>query len=134
MDPRRHRLTLAVLAMTATAVIVAAWALAPPGDPEGLPQPLVSVQPAPGAVAVSPAEVVVVLPVGYRLDLVVDGTPIPESEVGWVEATGTFRWQPAVGGTVEAWGPGDHVVEVAWERVSGGRPDPGSFTWSFRVT
>lgn len=133
MSARRHRLTLALLATAATAVIAAAWAFAPQGDPEGVPPPLVSVQPVPGAVVVSPAEVVVVLPVGYRLDLVVDGTPIPESEVEWVEATGTFRWQPAVGGIVEAWGPGDHVVEVAWERVAGGRPDPGSFTWSFRV-
>lgn len=112
---------------------MAVVALYPSGDPAGLPAPLESVYPKPGDVLTSPAEVVIELPPGYVAAIVVDGRPVPPSEVVAVAATGTFRWRPGPGGSIERWEPGEHTVEVSWDRLPGQVPDPGAFAWTFRV-
>jgi hypothetical protein len=108
-------------------------AVYPEGEDTGLPDPLEAVFPRPGDAVVRQTAVEVDLPVGYDLDLYVDGRRIPEVEVGLTESTGEWVWQPAPGRSVERWSGGEHTVLITWDRVEGGRPDPGEFEWSFRV-
>ena len=66
-----------------------------------------------------------------RVELRVDGTPIPPGELRF-SPPGRYSWEPAAGGTIEAWTSGLHRVEISWDRTVG-LPDVGGFTWSFRV-
>jgi hypothetical protein len=104
----RFRIMILVLTASLAAVVALAVALAPDGvDPE-LPGPLEGVFPLPG-------------------DAVVRQTAIQ------TDATGLYRWQPNAESVLPFWEPGDHTVTARWERISGGRPDVGEFTWTFRV-
>jgi hypothetical protein len=129
----RHRLVYAGLGLALAALIASVIALAPSGERTALPEPLEGVFPLPGDVVVRQTAIEVDLPVGYTLDLVVDGRLVPAVEVAVTPSTGVWRWQPAPGSTTEQWSPGEHTVSIRWERTSG-RPDPGEFTWVFRVT
>ncbi|HAX82509.1 MAG TPA: hypothetical protein DCY40_08090 [Actinobacteria bacterium] len=133
MDASRHRWLIIALATAFAALVVAVIVFYPSGDPAALPAPLESVYPKPGDVLASPAEVVIELPPGYVATIVVDGRPVPPSEVVAVTATGTFRWRPGPGGSIERWEPGEHTVEVSWDRLPSQVPDPGAFAWTFRV-
>ena len=73
------------------------------------------------------------LPVGYSIDLYVDGMWVPTDEIGFTPSTGVFLWQPSPGGSMEVWPGGEHTVRVVWDRTEGGRPDPGEYEWAFRV-
>ncbi len=106
----------------------------PSGEPAHLPDPIEAVFPLPGDTVVRQTAIEIDLPVGYALDLEVDGIEIPEAELGHTEATGVFLWQPGPTATIQTWGGGEHTVTIRWDRVAGGRPDPGEFTWRFRVT
>lgn len=132
MDPRKHRLTLLALAIAFVALLGAAVALYPKGDPHNLPEPVLAVYPAPGQLVLAQTYLEVEMPIGYTVSFVVDGIPIPASEVIAVTAIGTFRWQPGLLSVIPAWTTGEHTVEIAWDSPS--RPDPGSFTWIFNVT
>jgi len=105
----------------------------PSGADDGLPHPLESVFPLPGDAVVRQTVIEIDLPVGYVLDLEVDGTPIPTIEIGVTPATGVWVWQPAPGGIIEQWEPGDHRVIARWNRRGAAGPDPGEFGWTFRV-
>lgn len=133
MDAGRHRTTLLALAGALALLVVAVIVMYPSGDPTALPPPLESVYPLPGDVLAAQAEVVIELPAGYVATLVVDGRPVPPDEVVAVPATGTFRWRPGPGGALDHWDPGEHTVEVSWDRPLGQVPDPGAFAWTFRV-
>lgn len=133
MNASRHRLLLTSLTGAFLAIVVAAVVLYPSADPAGLPTPLESVYPAPGDAVLAQAEIVIELPGGYVAGLVVDGRPVPPDEIVTVPATGTFRWRPRPGGALERWDPGEHTVEVSWDRAPGQVPDPGAFAWTFRV-
>lgn len=126
-------MTLLALVGALVALVLAAIVFYPSGDPAVLPAPLESVSPTPGDVLASQTEIVIELPPGYTAAIVVDGRPVPPSEVVAVTATGTFRWRPGPGGAIERWEPGEHTVEVSWDRLPGQVPDPGAFAWTFRV-
>lgn len=116
------------------ALVVAVWVANPLGADAGLPAPLEGVFPLPGDTVVRQTVVEVDLPVGYVIELEIDGIKIPASELGFVEGTGQWSWGPGPTSLWEIWDGGEHTVTVRWDRVGGGRPDPGSFTWTFRVT
>ena len=124
---------MAALVAALIAVVGAVIVLLPEPDSSGLPDPLEDVFPLPEDAVVRQTVVQVDLPIGYEARLTVDGVLIPAFEVGWVEETGVFTWQPTPGGVIDMWVPGEHTVEVSWDTVEGNRPDPGSFSWSFRV-
>jgi hypothetical protein len=134
VNPRRHRILLFGLGAAFVALVVAVVIAYPSGDAASLPAPLEAVSPVPGDVVVAQVAIEIDLPIGYRIDLVVDGQPVPPDEIVAVDALGTFRWYPGAGGVIERWDPGEHTVEVSWDRVAGGGPDPGAFSWRFRVT
>ena len=134
MNPRPHRLLLISLGLAFAALVVAVVAFYPSGEPAGLPNPLEGVSPLPDEAVVGQVAIAVDLPAGYELALVVDGMPIPLSEVYSVPSLGTFRWQPGPASVVAAWEPGAHTVEISWNAIAGRRPDPGAFSWTFRVT
>ncbi len=129
----RHRLLYAGLGLALAALVALVIALGPEGERASFPDPLERVFPLPGDTVVRQTAIEVELPVGYTLDLVVDGRPIPAVEMSVTPSTGVWRWQPAPGASAEQWSPGDHTVTIRWDRATG-RPDPGEFTWEFRVT
>jgi hypothetical protein len=129
----RHRLVYAGLALALAALVAVVVALAPHGERPSLPEPLESVFPLPGDSVVRQTAIEVDLPVGYTLDLIVDGRAVPGIEIAVTPSTGVWRWQPAPGTSSEQWSPGEHTITIRWERTTG-RPDPGEFTWTFRVT
>lgn len=129
----RHRLAYVLLGTALAAVLAAAVLLAPSGEAPTLPEPLESVFPLPGDTVVRQTAVEVDLPVGYGLELYVDGKPVPQTEIGVTPSTGLWVWQPGPGRSIVTWEGGDHTVVAAWDRVAGGRPDPGEYEWTFRV-
>jgi hypothetical protein len=133
MDRKRYRGALLGLGAALAALVTVVWITNPSGHDTALPAPLESVYPLPGDAVLAQASIEVDLPTGYVVDLVVDGLPVSPAEIDSVYAVGTFRWEPGAGRVVETWRPGTHTVEVSWDRATG-RPDPGSFSWSFRVT
>ncbi|NIS30635.1 MAG: hypothetical protein GWN07_10125, partial [Actinobacteria bacterium] len=95
--------------------------------------PIQGLFPLPGDTVVRQTAIEIDLPVGYELDLFVDGIRIPAAEIGVTEATGVRIWQPGPFSLFAAWTPGDHSVEISWERIGGGAVDRGEFRWTFRV-
>ena len=133
VDHRRFRFVIILLTLALASVVGLAVLLTPGGAPQDLPAPLESVFPLPGDAVVRQTAVEVDLPIGYTLEIEVDGIWIPPHEIGLTEATGRWIWQPSPDSVVGFWEPGDHTVTVRWDRIAGGRPDPGEFTWTFRV-
>ena len=129
----RHRITYLLLAAALAAVVVVAVLFSPDGEESGLPDPLEAVFPLPGDAVVRQTVVEVELPVGYRIDLFVDDEQVPPDEIGFTPSTGRWTWQPGPDRWMERWTTGDHTVRVEWDRVEGGRPDPGEYEWTFRV-
>ncbi len=128
----RHRLVYTGLTLALAALVAAVVWLMPAGEESGLPEPLESVFPEPGDAVVRQTVVEVDLPVGYVIELWVDGDPVPPFEIGVTESTGRWVWQPGPGRSVEQWSAGGHTVRITWDRPLG-RPDPGEFEWSFRI-
>jgi hypothetical protein len=124
---------LVVLGLALVGLIVALVVLEVDGDAVDLPPPLRSVFPQPSDVVVRQTAVEVELPIGYEITLTVDGVRIPSDEIAAIPEIGLFRWQPGPGRVVDRWAPGDVTVEVSWDRLEGLRPDPGTYTWTFRV-
>lgn len=133
MSARAYRILFASLSVALAAVVILLFVLNTEGTEAELPEPLVAVHPPPNDMVLQQTFVEVRLPLGYEIELTVDGVRIPPDEIGGPDELGVFRWQPRPGGVIEVWGPGDHLVEVVWDRVIGGPPDPGEFRWSFRV-
>lgn len=128
-----YRRVMVVSLVALVVVIVGIWVVNPLGDDAALPDPLEGVFPLPGDTVIRQAVIEVDLPVGYEIELEVDGIRIPRAEIGSVPATGQWSWGPGPGMLWEAWQPGEHTVTVRWDRSAGSRPDPGEFTWVFRV-
>lgn len=128
----RHRLVYVGLTLGLAVLAVAVAWLMPAGEESGLPEPLEGVFPEPGDAVVRQTVVEVDLPVGYEIELWVDGDPVPVFEIGGTESTGKWVWQPGPGRSMEQWSGGEHTVRVRWDRPVG-RPDQGEFEWSFRV-
>ena len=89
--------------------------------------------PGPGESALAQAALEIDLQPGFAAQIFIDGFPVPGSEVAFTEATGVHRWQPAADSLVfDRWLPGEHVVRIVWDRMAG-LPEPGEFSWTFRV-
>ncbi len=134
MDSRQQRILFIALSVALAAMLAIAVLAYPSGGPDSLPEPLETVSPAPGSIVVAQTEIVIEFPAGYEASLVVDGIPIPAHEVVVIEATGTVRWRPGPESVIYAFEPGEHSVEVSWDRRPGSQPDPGVYAWTFRVT
>lgn len=128
-----YRLLYVGLGLIAVAAIALAVAFGGGGQAVELPEVVESLGPLPGESALSQAALEVDLQSGFLAQIYIDGFPIPGSEVTFVEATGVHRWQPAPNSLVfDRWSPGEHVVRIVWDRLAG-LPQPGEFSWTFRV-
>ncbi len=134
VNARRYRQILIGSIASLVGLVVAVLIVNPLGEEAALPRPLEGVFPLPGDTVVRQTAIEVDLPIGYSLELTVDGVTIPQTEIGFTRATGRYLWQPGPTTLFELWGAGDHEVTIHWERTSGGGPDPGQFTWTFRIT
>ena len=132
MSRTTYRLILLLLGLALIAVVIGAVLFAPTGDNAGYPAALERVEPIDGSLMFGQPPVVVDLEGGYRAQLTIDDVVVPEDQIIWTEATGLHVFEPGPGKVVEAWSPGFHIVSAQWDRVRG-LPDPGMFTWSFRV-
>ncbi|MEX2322525.1 MAG: hypothetical protein WEA29_01985 [Acidimicrobiia bacterium] len=134
MSPAAFRRLMIGLGLALAALVVTLAVLDTDGDPLELPGALRSVYPHPNDMVLSQVGLEINLPVGYEITLTVDGVGIPESEISVTPEIGQFRWRPAPGRVIEGWEPGEHTIEITWDRVAGGPPDPGGFSWEFRVS
>jgi len=128
-----YRLIFLALGLGLIVVIVGAVLLAPSGEPTELPDAVEHFTPADGATVLEQTSVVLDLAPGYAATLTIDGLVIPAEEVIFTDVTGRHEFIPGPGKTIERWATGFHVVEARWDRISD-LPDPGSVTWSFRVS
>lgn len=119
------------LGLAAIGAIALGVALSTEGEPAELPDQIVSVYPQPGDLVPLQTEVRVVMDLGYRTDVYVDGWLM--TDVDFVEGTGTYTWAPGPGNpTVAEWTPGEHTISIVWDTADG-LSDPGEYEWSFRV-
>ena len=132
MNDRRYLVIFLALGLAAGLVVIAAFLFgSPETSRDPLPQALEQIAPLPGSQVPLQTPVEVDVPVGYRVEIFVDGFRVPDSEVRFVEGTGVHSWAPARSSTI-LWGPGRHTVSVRWRKVSG-LPDEGEHSWNFRV-
>jgi hypothetical protein len=132
MSRTTYRVILLLLGLAFIVVVAGAVLFAPSGSGGEYPETLERVDPTDGSLVFGQPRIVVDLEPGYRAALTIDDLPIPADQVIWTEPTGLHVFEPGPGMEIEAWTPGFHVVSAQWDRVSG-LPDPGMFTWSFRV-
>lgn len=132
MSRTTYRLILLLLGLAFIAVVVGAVLFAPSGSVDEYPPALARVDPVDGSLMFGTPRILVDLDGGYRAHLTIDDVAVPDDQVIWTEATGLHVFEPGPGRVVETWAPGFHVVLVEWDRTSG-LPDPGMYTWSFRV-
>ena len=132
MSRTTYRVILLLLGLAFIGVVIGAVLFAPSGDNADYPPVLERAEPADGSLMFGQPRIIVDLDAGYLARLTIDDIEVPEDQVIWTEATGLHVFEPGPGKVVEAWSPGFHVVSAQWDRVRG-LPDPGMFTWSFRV-
>lgn len=126
-----YRLIYIGLGLVAVAAIAFGFAFSRDGDPIELPRPVESVSPRPGHMVLPQAILEIDMEVGYALEIWVNGWPVTDAT--FVEATGVYRWSPSPSHpTIREWPPGEQTILIRWD-TSLGLPDPGEFTWSFRV-
>lgn len=133
MSRTTYRLIFLALGLGLIVVIVGAVLLAPSGDPAELPDDVELFSPADGSTVLEQTSVVLDLAPGYLAVFTIDGLVVPTDQVIFTEVTGRHEFIPGPGKVIERWATGFHVVEASWDQVSG-LPDPGSMTWSFRVS
>jgi hypothetical protein len=128
----RYRITFTVLGLALAAVAIGAVVFAPEGSPSDVPPVVESYSPADGATVLRQINVEINLPVDYQIVMVVDGVTIPMSEIKATPETGKFSWEPSETTIIPEWSVGFHTVWVRWDRANG-LPDPGEWSWTFRV-
>ncbi len=128
----RYRIIFTLLGLALAAVAFAAIAFAPTGNPENVPSVVESYSPLNNATVLRQIGIDIDLPVNYEIQLVVDGITIPADEIDVIPETGMFSWRPDETTIIPEFTPGIHTVWVRWNRTTG-LPDPGEWTWSFRV-
>lgn len=132
MTDRRYLAVFVLLGLAAALVVVLGFRFGSPDrDSTPLPRVIEKISPQPGSQVPLQTPVEVDVPVGYRVDIYIDGFRVPESEVRFVEGTGVYSWAPTRSSTI-LWAPGPHTVLVTWEKMSG-LPDVGEYSWDFRV-
>lgn len=132
MRDSTYRLIYVGLGLALVAVVGFTLAFSPSGDPVTLPDQIESLFPAPNDSVIRQSAIDVDMVAGYEISLFVDGIRIPESEITTQVGTAFSTWRPGPGRFIEEWSPGVHEITVEWQRSSG-LPDPGSFSWTFRV-
>lgn len=144
MPARSYRAIYAGLALALVAVVAFGLAFgSPDGGAGGRPEVLEAVSPPAGSQSHQFTPVEVDLPVGYEAVLWVDFRGQADNSANWfripadqvviVEATGVHSWQPGPGRLLDNWEPGNQRIRVTWDTTTG-LPDPGEYTWSFRVS
>ncbi len=132
MSDRKYLVVFLSLGLSVVLVAVLGFVFgSPEADRPVIPEVLEEISPLPGSQVPLQTAIEVDVPVGYRLDIYVDGFRLPESEVRFVEGTGVYSWAPTRSTTL-TWEPGPHTVTVRWRRI-GGLPDVGEHSWDFRV-
>ncbi len=132
MKDTNYRLIYTALALALVAVVGFAVALSPSGTPSPLPEQVEGLFPRPNDSVIRQASLEIDMQVGYEIVLFVDDIRISESEVRVQTGTNRHVWEPAPGRFLETWTPGTHTVRIEWDRAIG-LPDPGSYSWTFRV-
>lgn len=132
MTDRRYMTIFLALGMAAAVVVVLGFLFGSPDTGrEPLPGVIEQIAPLPGSQTPLQTAIEVDMPVGYRVEIFVDGFRVPDSEVRFVEGTGVHSWSPTRSRTI-VWSPGAHTVSIRWRKLSG-IPDEGEHSWSFRV-
>lgn len=126
-----YRLIYLGLGLVAIAAIAFGIVFATEGEEIVLPGPIESVSPEPGHLVPPQTSIEVDLEVGYRAEIYVDEWLV--SDTTFIEGTGVYRWMPTPANpTINEWTSGEHTIRVVYDTVNG-LPDPGDFSWSFRV-
>jgi hypothetical protein len=128
----RYRLIFTLLGLALAAVVIGAVVFAPSGRPDEPPSIVEGYSPANGSTVLRQTDIQIDLPVNYSITMVIDGVGIPEDEINATPETGRFVWRPSDETIIPEFNPGIHTVWVRWDTVRG-LPDPGEWTWSFRV-
>ncbi|MDP9494558.1 MAG: hypothetical protein M3P87_04895 [Actinomycetota bacterium] len=119
------------LGLVAVAAIAFGIAFATEGDEILLPGPVESVAPEPGHLVPPQTSIEIDLEVGYVAQIYVDNWLV--SDATFVEGTGVYRWTPSpTNPTISEWTSGEHTIRVVYDTVNG-LPDPGDYSWTFRV-
>jgi hypothetical protein len=126
-----YRLIYLGLGLVAVAAIAFGIVFATEGDEIILPGPIESVSPEPGNLVPPQTSIEIDLEVGYDAEIFVDEWLVADAT--FVEGTGVYRWAPSPENpTINEWTSGEHTIRVVYDTVNG-LPDPGDFSWSFRV-
>jgi hypothetical protein len=126
-----YRLIYLGLGLVAIAAIAFGIAFATEGDETSLPDPVEAVSPESGHLVPPQASIEVDLEVGYEAEIYVDGWLVPDAT--FVEGTAVYRWAPSPASpTIVEWTSGEHTIRVVYDTIDG-LPDPGEYSWSFRV-
>jgi hypothetical protein len=132
MNTTGYRVTFTLLAVALLGIIGASILFIPSGDPEQLPAAVERYSPKDGDIAINPVKVAIDVQPNYQVFFVIDGTPIPQSDVDAIVETGRYRFEPAEGKAIERWVPGEHTVVASWIGGTAGT-DAGTLVWTFRV-
>jgi hypothetical protein len=128
-----YRLVYIGIGLLILAAIIVGFVFGQSDEPDPLPAPIESLTPAPNDRTLTQTVLEIDLEPGYVAQVFVDGFPIPETELVFIESTGLHRWEPGPQSVVAtAWSPGDHTIRIVWDTLAG-LPSPGEFTWTFRV-
>ena len=132
MKASTYRLLYVGLALILVALVALTVAFGPSGERVALPAAIERVFPLPNDSVIRQTAVEVDMAPGYDVILVVDGFRIAPPELTIQTGTWVATWRPGPGRFIEEWGTGVHELRVEWERTQG-LPEPGSFSWTFRV-
>lgn len=100
-------------------------------DPNGLPVAIQSVSPEPGDEVLRQADVTVDLAVGYTAELMINGIPIPESELFRVPALNQLTYGPSQLNTIQTLLADRNCATVRYWLIAGSEADAASFDWCF---
>ncbi len=132
MNTTGYRVTYTLLAIVLLAIIGASILFIPSGDPEELPSAVEQYSPHDGDLAINPVKVLIDVLPHYDVQFVIDGTPIPTSDVDAIVETGRYQFEPGEGKVIERWTPGKHTVVASW--IGGtANTDAGTLVWTFTV-
>jgi hypothetical protein len=132
MTTTAYRVTLTLLAVALLVIIGGAILFIPSGDPEQLPSAVGQYAPHDGDLALNPVRVLIDVKPNYEVTFVIDGIPIPASDVNAIVETGRYQFEPGAGKTIESWTLGEHTVVATWIGGTGGT-DAGTLVWTFRL-
>jgi len=132
MNTTGYRVTYTILAVLLLAVIGLSVLFIPSGDPETLPDVVERYAPRNGDIAINPVKVLIVVKPEYEVSLVIDGIPIPASDMDSIEAIGRYQFEPGPGKVIEQWTGGNHTVVATWIGGTAGT-DVGTLVWTFRL-